>query len=247
MSSQPNLKLTVNFMITLSSGTKFAGIAAALATFFVAVPKSQAATIVLDFEGVGNTANVLDFYNGGTDSLGNAGINYGINFANDALGVIDSDAGGSGNIGGEPSPETALFFLGGSAATMNVAAGFDTGFSFFYSAINNPGFINVYDGLNGTGILLATLNLPTTPFNGAPDPTGQFSPFLPIGVSFSGIARSVDFGGTANQIAFDNITLGAAIPGGGTKVPEPFTIIGTLVGGTAALRMRKKLKATTKA
>jgi Nidogen-like len=30
-------------------------------------------------------------------------------------------------------------------------------------------------------------------------------------------------------------------------VPEPFTIIGTLVGGTAALRMRKKLKSTVKA
>lgn len=30
-----------------------------------------------------------------------------------------------------------------------------------------------------------------------------------------------------------------------TAVPEPFTIIGTLVGGTAALRMRKKLKAST--
>ena len=30
------------------------------------------------------------------------------------------------------------------------------------------------------------------------------------------------------------------------SVPEPFTIIGTLVGGTAALRMRKKLKSTAK-
>jgi hypothetical protein len=28
-----------------------------------------------------------------------------------------------------------------------------------------------------------------------------------------------------------------------TAVPEPFTIIGTIVGGTAALRMRKKLAA----
>jgi CHRD domain len=28
-----------------------------------------------------------------------------------------------------------------------------------------------------------------------------------------------------------------------TSVPEPFTVIGTLVGGTAAFRMRKKLKA----
>jgi Concanavalin A-like lectin/glucanases superfamily len=30
-----------------------------------------------------------------------------------------------------------------------------------------------------------------------------------------------------------------------TSVPEPFTIIGTLIGGTAALRMRKKLKSTS--
>jgi hypothetical protein len=30
------------------------------------------------------------------------------------------------------------------------------------------------------------------------------------------------------------------------SVPEPFTIIGTLVGGTAALRLRKKLKASNK-
>jgi hypothetical protein len=41
---------------------------------------------------------------------------------------------------------------------------------------------------------------------------------------------------------------GTAIPGipTGTAVPEPFTIIGTLVGGTAALRMRKKLRSTAK-
>jgi hypothetical protein len=31
------------------------------------------------------------------------------------------------------------------------------------------------------------------------------------------------------------------------EVPEPFTIIGTLVGGSAALRMRKNLKSSTKA
>jgi hypothetical protein len=37
---------------------------------------------------------------------------------------------------------------------------------------------------------------------------------------------------------------GTTIPGTprGTAVSEPFTIVGTLIGGTAALRMRKKLK-----
>jgi hypothetical protein len=211
------------------------------AACLLSVGTAQAATIVLDFEGVGDQLQVGNFYNGG------AGTNYGISFGTDALGLVDSDAGGSGNIGGEPSPSTVLFFLGGTAATMNVAAGFDTGFSFFYSAIGSPGSVTVYDDLNSTGNILATLTLPTTPSNGG-DPTGGFSPFLPIGVTFSGIAKSVDFGGTANQIVFDDITIGSATAGGGgQEVPEPFTIIGTLIGGTAAFRMKKNLKSTNKA
>jgi hypothetical protein len=36
---------------------------------------------------------------------------------------------------------------------------------------------------------------------------------------------------------------GSISQAGATSVPEPFTIVGTLIGGTAALRMRKKLKA----
>ena len=32
-----------------------------------------------------------------------------------------------------------------------------------------------------------------------------------------------------------------------TAVPEPFTVIGSIIGGTAAFRMRKKLKASNKA
>jgi hypothetical protein len=40
---------------------------------------------------------------------------------------------------------------------------------------------------------------------------------------------------------------GATSFGAVVAVPEPFTIIGTLIGGTAAFRMRKKLKASNKA
>ena len=35
-------------------------------------------------------------------------------------------------------------------------------------------------------------------------------------------------------------------PNDPTSVPEPFTIVGTLIGGTAALRMKKKLKSNDK-
>lgn len=199
---------------------------------------ASADIIVLDFEGLGNIDFIGEFYNGGTSGSGNGpGPDFDISFSASALSVIDADAGGSGNFGGEPSPSTILFFLSGGAATMNVPAGFDTGFSFFYSAISQPGQVRVYDGLDGTGNLLTTLDLPLTPFNGAPDPTGQFSPFLPFGVAFQGVARSVDFSGVANQIGFDDITLGSETPGGtgNPVIPEPGTMLlmgmGTLAAG----------------
>lgn len=46
---------------------------------------------------------------------------------------------------------------------------------------------------------------------------------------------------TAGEVAALG-SYGSPIGGSATAIPEPFTIIGTLVGGTAAVRMRKKLK-----
>ncbi len=191
--------------------------------------QSKTAATVLTFEGLGNQEPVNNFYDGGLGGTGSGpGPSFGVQFSSNSLAIIDQDAGGSGNFGGEPSPDTVLFFLTGAAATMNVPAGFTTGFSFYYSAINQPGVIRVYDGLNATGNVLATLNLPLTPNNGAPDPTGTFSPLVPIGVSFSGTARSVDFGGTVDQVAFDDITLGSSTAGGGSPVPTAYAPVPAL-------------------
>jgi hypothetical protein len=206
------------------------------------VGSAGAAVIVLDFEGLQDFEAVQEFYNGGTGGNGSGpGTNFGASFSSDALALIDSDAGGGGNFGGEPSPNTALFFLQ-NTAVLNFAAGFDTGFSLFYSAINNPGSVDVYDGLNKTGSLLASLSLPITASDGG-DPTGQFSPFFPVGVAFAGTAKSIDFGGTANQIAFDNITFGSTSPGG--QVPEPSTLflLGTGLAGMAWIARKRALRA----
>ena len=101
-----------------------------------------------------------------------------------------------------------MFFVQGGAATLDIPAGFETGFSFYYSAIYTPASITVYDGPGETGSVLAVLALPVTPFQGG-DPTGAYSPFFPIGVTFEGTARSVNLAGNSSgQILFDNITLG---------------------------------------
>lgn len=180
----------------------------------------------LTFEGLQNGEPVQNFYNGGLGGLGSGpGPALGVSFSSTALAIIDADAGGTGNFGGEPSPSTILFFLSGTAV-MNVPGGFTTGFSFYYSAINSPGSVTVYSGPNATGTVLASIPLPLTAHTGAPDPTGQFSPLVPVGVSFAGTARSVDFGGTVNQIGFDNITFGSQVPnpGSGECTPSATTL-----------------------
>lgn len=107
---------------------------------------APAAITTLTFEGLGSLEGVGEFYNGGTGSNGSGpGPALGIRFSQNALAIIDSDAGGSGNFGGEPSPSTVLFYTTGEAATLSYPAGFTTGVSFYYSAVNQPGSISIYD------------------------------------------------------------------------------------------------------
>ena len=208
----------------------------------------SAQAITLGFEGIGDVKPIGSFYN--TEPQ-----DFDIVFSPNALALIDKDAGGTGNIANEPSPNTALFFLQGSASTLNALNGFNMGFSFYYSASYFPGSIKVYDGLNATGNVLATLDLPKTPIGpgdpqgGLGDPLGEFSTFAPIGVTFTGVAKSIDFGGTANQIVFDNVTFGSNIPGvdptppGGTTPAVPFEFspnLGLLIlGAWGAIVMLK--------
>ena len=207
-------------------------------------------SFVLDFEGlgrqVGSDSNLLDddllervadFYRGGLGGNGSGpGIDFGVEFSDNALAIVDEDVEQvpglpefGGNFGGEPTPDTALFFLEGDAATVTRRDGFVNGFSFYYAAINQPGFIRVYSGPEGTGEVLASLDLPVTERNGAPDPQGEFSPFVPIGVTFDGIAQSIDFGGTIDEIGFDNITFGSATPLTDNSTPLPIDPVDPIV------------------
>jgi len=193
---------------------------------------ASSAVIVLTFEGVGDLNPVGEFYNGG------GGPNYGVSFSPETLALVDSDEGGSGNFANEPSPSTVMFFLEADEAILNIAAGFTTGFSFFYSAVE-AGSVRVYEGLNATGSLLASLNLVAQFEDGCVgDPTGAYCNWTAVGVKFAGIARSIDFGGAANFIGFDDITFGSDRPG---VVPEPgsLALLGLGLAGLGLARRRK--------
>jgi PEP-CTERM motif-containing protein len=228
----------------------------ALFTFALLVAsRASAAPIVLDFEHVNATypsgfAFVQNFYNGGTSSDGTSGTNFGVAFSSNAQAICLNTIGVScsntsrGGLGSPTSQLGGLFFLSGAQTFMNVAAGFDTGFSFFYAAINQTGSVSVFDGLNGTGTLLATLNLATTPSGPCPGFNAGFCPFFPSGIGFSGIARSVSFAGVADQIVFDDVTFGSVTPGE-TPIPEPATIALLTTGlvGGAVRRYRNRRNA----
>ena len=167
----------------------------------------------LDFEGLGDNDDINDFYNGGTSQQGFSGSNYEFQFVG-LTALIDSDAGGSGSFANEPSPSTVMFFPDGNQGFINVAAGFTTSLSFYYSTNYSDGFVSVYDGLNGTGSLLGTISLPANYQNGGctGDPNGAFCNWDLINVPFTGTAKSVVFGGTSGQIAFDDVTINIVMP-----------------------------------
>jgi len=232
--------------------TKLKTAAAALAACFVLAVPAQAAVITLDFEDVNATypsgfAFVDDFYDGGTSSDGTTGTDFGIQFSDNAQAICLNSTSvfcsntSRGGIGNPNSQEGGLFFLSGAETFMNVAAGFDTGFSFFYTAISQLGSISVYDGLNGMGNLLATLNLATTPTGSCSAYNAGFCPFVASGIGFAGTALSVSFAGVANQIVFDDVTFGSVTPDPISPIPLPAggLLLLTALGGAAALRRRK--------
>jgi len=185
--------------------------------------------VVLTFEGVGNFVTVGNFYNRG------GGGNLGVVFGSGSL-ALTPLPGGNGDFTNALSGDTILFFLPGTGDVVNVSAGFNTGFSFFYTAAMAPGSITLWSGLDGTGALLATLSLPV---NGACTTTS--CNWTPTGVAFSGTAESVDFSESAGNVGFDNITLGSATRGGATTpTPDPATMLLLGVASLGLLGARRK-------
>ena len=125
-----------------------------------------------------------------------------------------------------------------AAPGIALGAGFTTGFSFWYTTTTLGGTVTVWDDVNASGNLLGTINLAALGTNCQGDPTGGFCNWAIGALAFGGIAKSIDFGGTVNQIGFDNITFGSTDP---NRVPEPATmlLVGSALLGLGAARRRR--------
>jgi hypothetical protein len=180
---------------------------------------------LITFETPTSFSSILEHYNGGTDGAGLAGANLSASFTADALGLMNDAAG--------PYFSNAPSALGvmapvGANSTLNVASGFTSFISFWYSssAFVLQG-VNVYTGLNGTGTLLASFNL----VNNAQANGCSSSPYClfdQVTSTFSGTARSVTFGNAANVAAFDNISI-SAVPENTTAMMMALGLVGLFV------------------
>lgn len=163
-----------------------------------------------------NFDRAIDLQPIGTDSL------TGVQFSENALGIVNYDAGGSGNYidplltGGAAG--RAITYGEGRSIVMNVAGGFRDRLSFRYAAPfeldkkrdpDGDGLheVTIYDGPNGTGNVLATIDLARTADSTLP--VGAYALTRdPIALGFAGIARSVTFGSQADKLLLDDIAIG---------------------------------------
>ena len=201
----------------------------ALAAGLLSAAGASAATINLDFNGATSNASVNNFYNGGTDSAGASGTNYGVSFAPSVL-DLTNDANFTYFTGG-PSNSAIYVNPNDVAGVMNVASGFSGALALSYSSLGAT-TINIWSGLNGTGTE-QTFTL------GSNDDScgGSACTWSLASLSFSGIARSVDFGSNGGQALYTNI--------GVTPVPLPASALLFLFGSAGLGLFGKRRRAVS--
>jgi hypothetical protein len=202
----------------------------ALAAGLVAAGVAHADTVTLDFEGPTSYASILQYYNGGKDGANVQGPvpGYGISFGGDAL-VFKNDP----NVSYPPANGNGVMTVQGPNAALNR----DTiyGITFAYSSIGTP-TITAYDGYNGTGNVVGSVQLVNNDANC--DPNGPlFCNWTTVSLPISGIAKSIQFGTALDSggplAAFDNVVAAIPVPAAALLLP-----LGAAMLGVAGFKRR---------
>jgi hypothetical protein len=137
-------------------------------TLGLGAAQAGASTLELPLGNIHTGADILNYFNGGNDSVPNDGTgpNLGITFSSNATAqkAGSSQSTGDGKFENNPSGQSEILYFSSSSSTaayMNYAAGF-SGLTFNYSYSNNSGAAGdayLFSGTNGTGTLLDTISL----------------------------------------------------------------------------------------
>jgi hypothetical protein len=155
---------------------------------------------LIDFEGIANLTPVGVL-------TGPVDVTFGPNW----LGLIDSDAGGSGNFANEPTADTVAFVNGPiEPIDFSEPVSF-VEVSYVASASSLPITLTAWDGPSGSGNVITTAmgNTLGNSSDGAAcsgDPGGVFCLWDTMSLTGSGILSITIAGAVADQFAFDNMT-----------------------------------------
>lgn len=207
-----------------------------------AISANTLAVPVLNFEGSQDGALIQDFYNGGTDSFGNSGGNYGVSFGGGVVRVVNG-----------------LTYLT-NVSSVRIAGGFENGVSFNYSTrqsaygsnglpIGDPGvndFVSSFFDINGQKLEENYMGNMTT--GSCQDFSGQFCLFGGSRFIYPDVLLG-SFSFSTNA-AIDTIAFGSVVAPPNERashVPEPTTIalLGLgLLGFATSRRKSSKSKNT---
>jgi hypothetical protein len=216
--NKPTASTAQNIAKLLAIGTLATGAVAA----FSAAP---AGAVALNTGNLTISDGTSDFYASGNPN------SYTVTFnpfnAAFSTGVTGSFANFFSNAGAPTiTPSTGVFNRVGLTDTYSLASPLNFNFqNGVRIAFDTATFLRTFNNANGVGFINQTAT-----------------------------ARVINGNDSVNlQVATFNFSDGNSVGGGGynftvapVAVPEPFTIIGTMLGGAAALRMRKRLKAENK-
>lgn len=145
----------------------------------------------IDFEGIGDLSPIPEF-----DGITSPGW----------LGLIDFDAGGSGNFAFEPSPSTIAFWLGDPAGWREIHFAYPvSSLEFLYCS-----YVTItLEAFDADGNLVDTASGPAN-WNQGPggDPSGDFNKWDPLGVQTDdNIIKKVRISGNVNQTGIDDLSV----------------------------------------